>query len=776
MQSSHIVIPDTLREGLLSGLEGHRKVFLSAGPGWGKTAAVRRLLERGECAFLSLGRRAPSPNLIRKRLVVLDNLQRLTPPEERELADQLLRAPRGQRFVLLSRGPLPVCLSPLASAGEVLVLGQELLALDGGAVAVLASDAGLDLSRETLAAVEKATGGHPVAVRLLLEKLAAGQPLEQAVNSAGQGVGAYLEELCRKELGERAAALLTKLSFFPTFDGELAAMLSGEKSAGESLERAARVTGLIQKQGRGWAFSAQPWFSAYLQRKASALLPPEELRQVFHTGGRWYENRGDGLHGAECWRQAGDRGRLMDLLIQTSRHPQGAGMWYEMAEIFRSLTEEEMRSSPDLMCAQAMLCSMTGDPAGAEAWYQKLKDQGGDRPNRLRGLTAYLDLALPHRRVGPPQQVSTTARVLENGEGLDPPECSLSQGLPSLLRGSRDFSAWAGQDEQDLQSACKTVEGALGRSGVGFGELLSMELLLEQGRDVFHLLLEMDGLQRKLRAQGTREMEFVFTALLVRTLYAAGHRNRALEVLLTFRLGLEERCKTIRSNLDALRCRLSLMQGDNYAKVWFQEQAPKEEPFLPLEHYRYLTLVRCYLKWEDYCSALLLLGRLLPFTQEYHRPLDRVEALLLASVCRFRMGGGDWQDLFRQALALGERYGYVAVFAREGTALLPLAEGLEHRPVFQAYWQQILGAVIEMAGCYPNYLRPAVQLTQPLTGTEKLVLRLLCQNKSTAEICALLEIKGPTAKTHIQHIYRKLGVHNKAGVLKAAKDLNLLKG
>lgn len=108
-------------------------------------------------------------------------------------------------------------------------------------------------------------------------------------------------------------------------------------------------------------------------------------------------------------------------------------------------------------------------------------------------------------------------------------------------------------------------------------------------------------------------------------------------------------------------------------------------------------------------------------------------------------------------------------------ALLPLAERLEHRPVAQTYWQRMLGAVIEMAGSYPNHLRPAVQLAQPLTGTEKLVLRLLCQNKSTAEICALLEIKEPTAKTHIQHICHKLGVHNKAGVLKAAKDLNLLK-
>lgn len=776
MRGAHIVIPDTLREGLLSGLEDHSRVFLSAGPGWGKTAAVHRLLERGECTFLSLGRRAPFPCFGKKRLVVLDDIQRLTPPEERELANQLLRAPRGQRFVLLSRAPLPDCLSPLAAAGEVLVLGQELLALNGLAVSLLASDAGLDLSRETLAAVEKATGGYPLAVRLLLEQLTLGQPLEQGIDRMSHGVGAYLEGICRRELGDGPVELLTRLSLFPTFDGELAALLIGEQSAGETLRRAARLTGLLRRTDRDWAFSAGPWFSAYLQRKAKALLPPEELRQIFRAGGRWYEARGDGLRSAECWRRAGDRERMKDLLIQQFRYPTDIGSWYQMAEVYRQLTETEIQSSPELICARSMLCSVTGDPVGAEDWYRRLGEQSIHN-SRCQELTAYLELALPHRPVGTPKQIASAAKKKAHGEWPERPRLSLSQGLPSLLRGSRDFSAWAGQDERDLETACKAVEGALGQDGVGFEALMSMELLLEQGGDVSRHLLEMETLRKKLRAQGTKEMEFVLAALLARALYAAGHMDQALEVLSAFRLGLKGReDRRIPSNLDALRCRLGLMRGDSYAEEWYRKQAHKEKSLLRLEYYRCLTLVRCCLKREDHCSALLLLGKLLPFTQEYHRPLDRIEALLLAAICRFRMGGGDWRDLLCQALALGEQYGYVAVFAREGAALLPLAERLEHRPVCQEYWQRVLGAVIELAGCYPDYLRPAVQLIRSLTSTEKLVLRLLCQNKSIAQICALLEIKVPTAKTHIQHIYRKLGVHSKAGVLKAAKDLRLLKG
>ena len=127
--------------------------------------------------------------------------------------------------------------------------------------------------------------------------------------------------------------------------------------------------------------------------------------------------------------------------------------------------------------------------------------------------------------------------------------------------------------------------------------------------------------------------------------------------------------------------------------------------------------------------------------------MDEIEVLTLAAICRFHMGGPDCPDLFDQALTLGEKFGYVAIFAR---------------------------------GCR-GYGRVLSKLSAAFTpyclsidrngGTISL---LLCQRKSTGENCALLKIKLPTAKTYLHNIYKKSGVQNRADAVKAAVDLRLL--
>ena len=228
-------------------------------------------------------------------------------------------------------------------------------------------------------------------------------------------------------------------------------------------------------------------------------------------------------------------------------------------------------------------------------------------------------------------------------------------------------------------------------------------------------------------------------------------------------------------NIDAFLCRLSLMQDSNYANVWFRDQVPARHPFLSMERYRYLTLVRCDMKRRLYPTALLLLGEMLTYTEAYDRTLDHIESLLLAAICRYRMGGGDWQDYLAKALERGAIYRYVAVFTREGTALLPLLQQFDHSKVQRDYWRRILDGTITMAGYYGQYLSGVPRLRQPLTETENLVLQLVCQNKSVEEICALLYIKTPTVKTHLQKIYKKLGAKNRAEAVMTAEKLGLFR-
>ena len=61
-----------------------------------------------------------------------------------------------------------------------------------------------------------------------------------------------------------------------------------------------------------------------------------------------------------------------------------------------------------------------------------------------------------------------------------------------------------------------------------------------------------------------------------------------------------------------------------------------------------------------------------------------------------------------------------------------------------------------------------------MTATELQVLRLMCADKSNAEIGRILDIKLPTVKTHVSHILNKLNVSRRSEAKTAARRLWLV--
>ena len=62
----------------------------------------------------------------------------------------------------------------------------------------------------------------------------------------------------------------------------------------------------------------------------------------------------------------------------------------------------------------------------------------------------------------------------------------------------------------------------------------------------------------------------------------------------------------------------------------------------------------------------------------------------------------------------------------------------------------------------------------PLTAAELQVLRLMCADKSNAEIGQIMDVKLTTVKTHVSHILDKLGVSRRSEAKTAAKKLWLI--
>ncbi|MFG2037494.1 LuxR C-terminal-related transcriptional regulator [Dactylosporangium sp. NPDC048998] len=68
----------------------------------------------------------------------------------------------------------------------------------------------------------------------------------------------------------------------------------------------------------------------------------------------------------------------------------------------------------------------------------------------------------------------------------------------------------------------------------------------------------------------------------------------------------------------------------------------------------------------------------------------------------------------------------------------------------------------------------AEQITDPLTEREMLVLQYLRSMLSIAEIANVLSVSANTVKTHVRHVYRKLGVSRRRDAVRRGRELSLI--
>ncbi len=138
----------------------------------------------------------------------------------------------------------------------------------------------------------------------------------------------------------------------------------------------------------------------------------------------------------------------------------------------------------------------------------------------------------------------------------------------------------------------------------------------------------------------------------------------------------------------------------------------------------------------------------------------------------------------RRALTLAEPEGYVRTFADEGAPMAALlkqllkTQGTQPSSVGHAvspeYASKLLAALGQgtpsTGASTPGTIGPLVEL---LSEREREVLRLLASGSSNREIAAELFVSLDTVKSHLKHIYGKLGVRSRAQAVARAKGLGL---
>jgi LuxR family transcriptional regulator, maltose regulon positive regulatory protein len=153
-------------------------------------------------------------------------------------------------------------------------------------------------------------------------------------------------------------------------------------------------------------------------------------------------------------------------------------------------------------------------------------------------------------------------------------------------------------------------------------------------------------------------------------------------------------------------------------------------------------------------------------------PLLRVEALLLDAAARDLLGEARAVEAdIESALELAEPERIVWPF------VVTPARGLVERHVrHRTAHGGLLKEILDLLAGSSLLARPSdpVPLQEELSESEMRVLRYLPSNLSAAEIGRELFLSVFTVKTHIRHIYGKLGVHRRSEAVERARELGLL--
>ena len=189
--------------------------------------------------------------------------------------------------------------------------------------------------------------------------------------------------------------------------------------------------------------------------------------------------------------------------------------------------------------------------------------------------------------------------------------------------------------------------------------------------------------------------------------------------------------------------------------------------------YVHFATARAYIALNRADDALDLLDKLRALATLYERPLDSIEASALTAAVLWITGGKDTAlAILRQAIETARPYGYVRVFADEGAALLPILKRLESENPDDAFISETrrLASMKRNRGVTRNLIRYGVKLTK----RQILMIELLSQGLSQAEISEQTGIAVPTVKSHLYAAYTKLGVSSSKAAVSKARELEFI--
>jgi LuxR family maltose regulon positive regulatory protein len=751
--------------------------------------------------------------------LVIDDLHELGPAEaQRQLELLMMRAPDELRFVLATRHDVRLGLHQLRLEGELAEIRGPDLRFTVAEAEEMFDAAGVKLPDPVLL-VERIEG-WAAGLRLAALSLA-GHPDPERFAEEFSGTERTVAEYLLAEVLDRqpepVRRLLLRTSVLERVNGELADLLTGDIGGERVLQDLEQANAFVVSLDarRSW-FRYHHLFADLLQLELRRTAPGEvtalhlaaadwfarhgyPVDAVRHTqaardwglaarllADNWYGLQLDGqaatTHQLLAGFPAGTRTADAELAALAAAEELAYGS-LEAAERYLGLAERAMASVPDARRARAhLLLGITRLVLARQRWNLRAV---AEEVRQLQAMAEAPDAAQPS--VG--EELRALALIslgtTEFWAAGEDPERHLEMGIALARRIGRPFLEFtglayqtaaglyqsfaraAGRGRQAIELAQRhgwADEPAAGLAYVILGAMLAWQMRpgeaepwVQRAERVLRAETEPAAVLGMYRARGVLELARGRDADALAAFQAAerlGGRLTAPHMLLT----------PARASLVHVLVRL----GD----VERAEQALADLSERDRDHGE-MRIVAAVLRLaqEDPRAATAAVAPVLDGSAPVVWSAWLVEAFLLEAIARDALGDpAAASRALERALDLAEPDGVLLWFLLHPVPGL-LQRHARRRTAHPALIADILSLLAGQAPARPAGPPPPLE---PLSDSEIRVLRYLPTNLSAPQIARELHVSHNTVRTHMRHLYAKLGTHRRSDTVERARALGLL--
>jgi LuxR family transcriptional regulator, maltose regulon positive regulatory protein len=598
----------------------------------------------------------------------------------------------------------------------------------------------------------------------------------------------------------------------------------------EELERANLFLIPLDDERRWYRY--HQLFAEVLRERLARDESPAAVAELHRRASAWFEQQGLAAEAIRHALAAGDGERAAGLVEPIAMRLALEGQQATVAAWLAELPPDLRHTRPRLALAYACVAGFNADYAAAEAYLREAETAAQAWDEEQAAVLRIEVAAL--RAVG--GSLLGDAHATDQGR-IALAQLGAGHPLHAMIAAGMSYAAFAAGDlaaaDQTLRQALAAQPAQHGPSALQAG-LVAMLAMVRRAQGRLHEVRRMatEVLDATTHEERTLPLSGAFLAYLLLGLtqceqnqldaaeyslrqcadLAGQYQMTMYEILAQFYLshvlaargdlagalqlveGAEARASRYLSPLNlrelvGYRVLLWLRQGNlAAASAWANDDSLIADPHRPQltaydnDRFALAQTLIAQRRWDEAHAAV---ARLLADAEASGHGRFVIWALALRALLLHAQGGTTAAfEAIERALTLGEPEGYVRIFVDQGTPMAALLQEAAARGIAPAYVETLLAACPRTEGRglrteSPDSLNsvlspPSSSLVEPLSARELEVLRMVAAGEDNAQIARTLIVAVSTVKSHINHIFGKLGARNRVDAVRRAQELGLL--